>query len=110
MQLLILYLHSTMYLFQHEYRGQLPYSKLLFTFHYVSISTQRGYDSDFLSYEFTFHYVSISTGFRYSSVIDILNLHSTMYLFQHVFIPLNLLFKIYLHSTMYLFQQVSTLA
>ena len=54
---------------------------------------------------FTFHYVSIST----LSMIRLpdyrKHLHSTMYLFQHFSYSFNSSKEYYLHSTMYLFQR-----
>ena len=58
---LSVYLHSTMYLFQ---LGQTVVGTpllLVFTFHYVSISTDSGHSGGGGSSRFTFHYVSIST-------------------------------------------------
>ena len=62
-----LHLHSTMYLFQLLLAGLFPIL-LIFTFHYVSISTDYTlvYTND--KNLFTFHYVSIST--LQSSMID----------------------------------------
>ena len=55
--------------------------------------------------EFTFHYVSISTSLPAEYGLVIMNLHSTMYLFQ----PRNttgvIPVQYNLHSTMYLFQR-----
>ena len=67
-----------------EYRGQLPYSKLLFTFHYVSISTH----------------------LLLKLMLLFINLHSTMYLFQLIQLISMFHFGENLHSTMYLFQQL----
>ena len=55
------YLHSTMYLFQHPYTNPYKLIMILFTFHYVSISTIIPTSSINSKIWFTFHYVSIST-------------------------------------------------
>ncbi len=55
---------------------------LVFTFHYVSISTGETVVSTPLLLAFTFHYVSISTIVDIQAVVVVLDLHSTMYLFQ----------------------------
>ena len=54
-------LHSTMYLFQHSPISPERWRQMLFTFHYVSISTRLIIVRQLLPCEFTFHYVSIST-------------------------------------------------
>ena len=81
--------------------------KILFTFHYVSISTKYGLIAQPCTLSFTFHYVSISTflpvkdkinkslfTFHYVSISTLPgiavpptdhHLHSTMYLFQHCY-------------------------
>ena len=56
----IIYLHSTMYLFQHEELSD-EINSHLFTFHYVSISTNLIAMVIEVFTGFTFHYVSIST-------------------------------------------------
>ena len=124
------YLHSTMYLFQ----PGLNVEHLIadrFTFHYVSISTAIMFDISTFSCSFTFHYVSISTLSISLPFSVIIHLHSTMYLFQPIFVR-DLIYKIMiftfhyvsistpeswhcrlrlldLHSTMYLFQPKSAL-
>ena len=77
----ISYLHSTMYLFQRNSFGHWEMDTVVFTFHYVSISTRAPQGA--------------SIEQRY--------LHSTMYLFQLV-VANCISVVIYLHSTMYLFQ------
>ena len=95
-------LHSTMYLFQLNYNelisvqcsftfhyvsistNKRPLEKLphKFTFHYVSISTLMNTDTLTTILIFTFHYVSISTSISGAELFCALDLHSTMYLFQ----------------------------
>ena len=82
---LMIDLHSTMYLFQ--------LSRKLFV--------------DFLPL-FTFHYVSISTLSFPESTDAVKHLHSTMYLFQPEPIYPKVYHYSHLHSTMYLFQQALT--
>ena len=55
---------------------------VLFTFHYVSISTNLKCHSVMFLQIFTFHYVSISTCLTDTKLCTSLYLHSTMYLFQ----------------------------
>ena len=97
----------------------------LFTFHYVSISTNNSlarfyskciyiplciYFNPVLAISlvvpilFTFHYVSISTLQRVGVEVVSIYLHSTMYLFQQRNREHFLRKFPYLHSTMYLFQ------
>ena len=57
-------LHSTMYLFQPELQTNLKTKKMVFTFHYVSISTCLFRISLLSRLVFTFHYVSISTSWE----------------------------------------------
>ena len=102
---------------------------LLFTFHYVSISTNLiiRKDTNQISIyiplciyfnndtsndktsvnSFTFHYVSISTSSITILTVLITYLHSTMYLFQQVLIMDFAEADQYLHSTMYLFQPIT---
>ena len=120
-----IHLHSTMYLFQLYiiknlniqviiyiplciYFNQFTKSERVqleeFTFHYVSISTvyviAAGYCSGCiyipLCIYFNFAKASHSSFLPY--------LHSTMYLFQLLWMPDTPLLRYYLHSTMYLFQ------
>ncbi len=78
----IMYLHSTMYLFQ---RKQLqspthPTGNLHSTMYLFQRCRNRGYNSE--DNQFTFHYVSISTITPMVALVRPLHLHSTMYLFQ----------------------------
>ena len=59
----------------------------------------------FFAVLFTFHYVSISTIIPLNSVVLSVNLHSTMYLFQRRPFWTSSRSGANLHSTMYLFQR-----
>ena len=78
---------------------------VLFTFHYVSISTNLKCHSVMFLQIFTFHYVSISTCLTDTKLCTSLYLHSTMYLFQRYCRMQSGKEQRNLHSTMYLFQQ-----
>ena len=56
---------------------------------------------------FTFHYVSISTFPTGADNLLVVNLHSTMYLFQLYVVFISFYCWNYLHSTMYLFQHIT---
>ena len=93
-----------------NFRQRAPCScRVVFTFHYVSISTTCKYPARCDNLKFTFHYVSIST----SIIINSTSL-------KIIYIPLCIYFNIRrspawftaindLHSTMYLFQPESVL-
>ena len=102
-----------MYLFQ-----RLPHNlhsiNLLFTFHYVSISTLRHISQLLSSVIFTFHYVSISTSCHMQVRMLCSNLHSTMYLFQRastlresisfdIYIPLCIYFNLFVLNTHFIY-------
>ena len=127
--MLVPYLHSTMYLFQRRMRHDdsngnhiyiplciyfnikdksISYWFSTFTFHYVSISTKTQIWNEALTYLFTFHYVSISTRARSLIYNTTVNLHSTMYLFQPKVSGIPTKWYPHLHSTMYLFQLART--
>ena len=101
------HLHSTMYLFQLIGACGTFLATLLFTFHYVSISTRASIKNEGGAEKFTFHYVSIST---LMSIVhfDICN----AFTFHYVSISTRKLnvsgyIQTYLHSTMYLFQLIN---
>ena len=121
----LVYLHSTMYLFQLFHEITITFSQKIyiplciyfncdtsaicshvniFTFHYVSISTDFISDIVTCRHKFTFHYVSISTTPWYVIKSFLYYLHSTMYLFQLIPFTFPPMSYTYLHSTMYLFQ------
>ena len=56
----------------------------IFTFHYVSIKSDRRYARDCLIIKFTFHYVSIKSIFDIKTGLGGDYLHSTMYLLNPV--------------------------
>ena len=56
-----LHLHSTMYLLNLQQAELIRDLKCKFTFHYVSIKSRSGTESNVRAYEFTFHYVSIKS-------------------------------------------------
>ena len=116
-----------MYLFQPTLYAQ-RYSDVVFTFHYVSISTADTTEFFSFSYIFTFHYVSISTSNIYTPCVaiiiyiplciyfnspnDVVSICSTLFTFHYVSISTKECQKTvrnlanYLHSTMYLFQRI----
>ena len=72
-------LHSTMYLLNLKIAKKL---KLFpeFTFHYVSIKSDNISCSMSVARLFTFHYVSIKSVTAEMEALEVLDLHSTMYL------------------------------
>ena len=119
-------LHSTMYLFQHEKTrsGYHPFIHLHSTMYLFQLRRWQLWRFEYGIYIplciyfnkntvrmvstrtswFTFHYVSISTRTASELPASYVNLHSTMYLFQHLKYPKDNPSHSYLHSTMYLFQ------
>ena len=59
--------------------------KSAFTFHYVSIKSAYILHDKDVNVEFTFHYVSIKSNNRQSLLCKQDNLHSTMYLLNHIY-------------------------
>ena len=87
------------------FRGCFFLFRLIFTFHYVSISTAT------LSYVLQYNYYLHSTMYLFQQdnhsidSVRYANLHSTMYLFQQGNVDCKFILDRNLHSTMYLFQQ-----
>ena len=85
------HLHSTMYLFQQVLPRLHRLSSCSFTFHYVSISTRCSTDATFR----LVIYIPLCIYFNLQAAVGlflgILDLHSTMYLFQLAFQPTVLL-------------------
>ena len=77
-------------------------SSSAFTFHYVSINTQRRFHLPQGCTAFTFHYVSINTTIQADSLGSRLSLHSTMFLLIRFVDDVIALFDRTLHSTMFL--------
>ena len=76
-------LHSTMYLFQ-PITGS---NREITAFIYIPLCIYFNtlwQQTPLFSSKFTFHYVSISTGLILNTTPPEFNLHSTMYLFQHI--------------------------
>ena len=79
-RVVVLSLHSTMFLLI-RYTLHCPVRfAIVFTFHYVSINTQPLLSPVRCSYAFTFHYVSINTILTMFHRCSLLTLHSTMFL------------------------------
>ena len=75
-----LHLHSTMYLLKLPLSFRVKFSKI----------------------KFTFHYVSIKTNIAENNILQIFDLHSTMYLLKLLLLAVFLPQAVDLHSTMYL--------
>ena len=95
-------LHSTMFLLIPDFTQPTTLSSSAFTFHYVSINTQRRFHLPQGCTAFTFHYVSINTTIQADSLGSRLSLHSTMFLLIRFVDDVIALFDRTLHSTMFL--------
>ena len=98
-------LHSTMFLLIPDFTQPTTLSSSAFTFHYVSINTQRRFHLPQGCTAFTFHYVSINTTIQADSLGSRLSLHSTMFLLIRFVDDVIALFDRTLHSTMFLLIQ-----
>ena len=98
--------HSTMYLLKPPLGCGSCLTRILFTFHHVSIKTiSRSYARVPRS-KFTFHHVSIKTSNEDMLPDEQIYSHSTMYLLKHDLLYHHLRYYIHSHSTMYLLKRL----